>query len=479
MRRGLDRLTPKPWPVERESALESLQALDLPQATRIVWLSDGLTQGSGGNASFDDSAFMALLAELGDVTLVRDGGGQLARMLLPPEDDGRALVLSGRRADAAGSDRAAVLAQDEDGRAVGRAELDFADGAEGASARLELPAELRNRIARLVIEGEASAGAVQLLDERWRRRPVGMIDLRPAGSAQPLLSELYYLERALAPFTELRRGSVEELLQRELAVMVLTDADRPNARTLQRLGSWVESGGLLLRFAGPRLVESGDDLLPVRLRVGDRQLGGALTWDTPARLASFDAGSPFAGLRIPGDVTVERQVLAEPALDLADKTWARLADGTPLVTAEKRGDGWIVLMHITANNDWSNLRFPVCSSRCCGELSASAKASRRRTARPGPCRRWKRSTASASSAHRPPPSWRSRGLTCATAWSMPNTRRDTTGGKTAGRRTIWQAPTRHCWCCPIRRPASTSRSTPAARRWISSRGCSPPLCCSV
>ena len=30
----------------------------------------------------------------------------------------------------------------------------------------------------------------------------------------------------------------------------------------------------------------------------------------------------------------ERQVLAEPAPDLPQKTWARLADGTPLVTGE-------------------------------------------------------------------------------------------------------------------------------------------------
>jgi hypothetical protein len=52
---------------------------------------------------------------------------------------------------------------------------------------------------------------------------------------------------------------------------------------------------------------------------------------------------------------VSRQVLAEPDLDLAAKTWARLVDGTPLVTAERRGRGWIVLVHTTANADWSNL----------------------------------------------------------------------------------------------------------------------------
>src|SRR3546814_1311231 len=57
----------------------------------------------------------------------------------------------------------------------------------------------------------------------------------------------------------------------------------------------------------------------------------------------FDEDSPFRGLAVPQDVTISRQVLAEPSLDLAGKTWARLTDGTPLVTAERRGEGWLAI----------------------------------------------------------------------------------------------------------------------------------------
>ena len=39
----------------------------------------------------------------------------------------------------------------------------------------DLPVEIRNDIARLEIAGERSAGAVQLLDKRWRRRTVGVV----------------------------------------------------------------------------------------------------------------------------------------------------------------------------------------------------------------------------------------------------------------------------------------------------------------
>jgi len=34
---------------------------------------------------------------------------------------------------------------------------------------------------------------------------------------------------------------------------------------------------------------------------------------------------------------VTRQVLAEPDSGLTERTWATLADGTPLVTAARRG----------------------------------------------------------------------------------------------------------------------------------------------
>jgi hypothetical protein len=152
-----------------------------------------------------------------------------------------------------------------------------------------------------------------------------------------------------------RRGDISDLLHREIAMLVLADTAPGTQADHAALVKWMEAGGVLLRFAGPDLAESSDDLLPVTLRRGGRTIGGALSWEKPARLAPFSSDSPFAGLAIPNDVTIERQVLAEPSLDLAGKTWARLTDGTPLVTGERRGQGWLVLVHTTGSPAWSNL----------------------------------------------------------------------------------------------------------------------------
>ncbi len=181
--------------------------------------------------------------------------------------------------------------------------------------------------------------------------------------AQPLLAPLYYIERALAPFAELAKSedgnldtAIGDLMKRNISILLLADIGTLSGALKERVDSWVKKGGVLVRFSGPRLEKGGDDILPAPLRVGGRTLGGALSWSTPQPLAAFTDDSLFAGLAVPAEVLVNRQVLAEPGrIGPEVKSWARLRDGTPLVTAAKRGDGQVVLFHVTANSDWSNL----------------------------------------------------------------------------------------------------------------------------
>ena len=354
-RAAVQSLQPKPWAVDRKAALARLRALPVPPATGSIWIADGVEDGGAAELG-------AYLADQGTLRFIAADPGA-APHLLTPDDSAKSgtgdpaakdLAVMVDSLPAPGPRQVAVRASADDGALLARETATIESGESGALVRLPMPAELRNRMSRIEIEGEQSAGSVLLTDDRWRRRPVGIAAGANAGS-QPLLSENYYLERALAPFTEIRRGPAADLLKRQLAVLVFADTGPDSLQEEQAIGKWVEAGGMALRFAGPRLAEQQDHLLPVRLRSGGRTIGGALSWEKPARLATFAPESPFAGLAVPSDVTVSRQVLAEPDIDLAGKTWARLADGTPLVTAEKRGKGWIVLVHTTANAEWSNL----------------------------------------------------------------------------------------------------------------------------
>lgn len=349
MRARLAALRPQPWPVDRAAAGASLRAAKAGGArpdAAVFYLADGLA-----DAAWD--AFAAALAGMGAVTVLRDAVAP-ARLLLAPvaAADGFAVTLAQVPEPVAAT--VGVLAQTGDGRTLARVELTVPAGAATGTAQLDLPAELRNRLSRLALEGPASAGGVALLDEGFRRRPVGLLAGDATNAEAPLTGPLYYVKRALGPYAELREGDLRGLLARELSVLVLADRVVPDGPERALLSAWVEHGGLLLRFAGLATAEHPDGLLPVPLTGGDRQLGGAMSWTQPAGLAAFPPGL-FAGLSVPADVRVNRQVLAAPGAQLAGQTWASLADGTPLVTQAARGAGRIVLFHVTANADWSDL----------------------------------------------------------------------------------------------------------------------------
>lgn len=343
-------LAPKPWPVDRAAARDAVAGIPRDRVAGAVWLSDGIDDGHGVELA------RALQSLGGGVEMVRGASG---RQLLPPVDGpARDRLDVPLRRLPAGVESVAVRGVDGAGRVLARAETAWEAGQGEAVATLRLPPELRNRLARLDVENEAGAAATVLLDERWRRRPVGLAGSEEGGA--PLLAQLTYAERALAPFADIRRGEISELLGGELAVLVLADMPAVLGTTADRAAAWVENGGVLVRFAGPLLAQAagtpGDDpLLPVRLRGGGRSLGGAMSWTNPQGLAPFPAEGPFAGLTVPTEVSVTAQVLAEPTLDLSERTWARLADGTPLVTGARKGKGWVVLVHTSANASWSNL----------------------------------------------------------------------------------------------------------------------------
>lgn len=346
-------LQPKPWASDRDALLQELLRDTMPEDAEVVWLADGLRDDETGEAAYTLAEWLLRLGSLRVMTTDADDG---AVALLPPVSDPQGDLITLRRPEGASGGRTMTLrALTDQGRVLARETATFADGSATADVRLALPGEIRNQLSRLELEEQPSAGSVQLLDERWRRRPVGLVSGGGLETRQPLLGDLFYLERALAPYAELRQGRIAELLERELAVIILADVAQVVGSDEAKLQDWIRNGGILLRFAGPRMAETDDNLLPVKLRQGARQLGGALSWAQPQRLGPVPENSPFRGIAGGEQITVSRQVLAEPEAQLGNKTWLRLEDGTPLVTAEARDKGWLILVHTTANTLWSDL----------------------------------------------------------------------------------------------------------------------------
>jgi hypothetical protein len=341
-------VVPQPYDVDRAKALEALKKVRFTAQPEVVWLSDGLDDGAA-------LAFAEGLLAIGPLTVYRDGDGNGAIALTPPVANGALLRFETLRAETKGDVKGVLRALAADGRILGETPFQIAAGKKAGGGDFDMPSEMRNSLARVEIADRASAGSVILIDERWRRRPVGMISGQTVDTAQPLLSDLYYLERALSPYAELRKGAIQDLLAGGLSVLAIADVGQIVGEDQKAVAAWINNGGVLVRFSGPKMAAQSDEQIPGKLRTGGRLMGGALSWEKPQTLAPFPEGSPFQGLPVHADVTVGRQVLTDPVPGVNIETWAQLTDGTPLVTAERRGKGFLVLFHVTANAEWSNL----------------------------------------------------------------------------------------------------------------------------
>ena len=231
-----------------------------------------------------------------------------------------------------------------------------------------------------MIKGQGHAGAVVLTDDSLRRRDIALVDSRVNREGLELLSPLHYLEKALVESSNLRFGSLDEVLLAAPDVVILADIAEMTEASEAALIEWTNEGGLLVRFAGPRLAASEvsrsveHPLLPVRLRAGGRFVGGAMSWGEPKTLAPFEQGSPFFGLTVSDELRVTAQVVAQPDPQLSERVIARLSDGTPLVTRKALGQGEVVLFHISANAEWSTLPLSGLFVRMLERLSVATSA---------------------------------------------------------------------------------------------------------
>lgn len=337
---------PAAWTPDRMAALAALDETGFKPG-RIIWATDGFDHDSA-------AAFSRELVAKGatDVRITRPRG---AFAITSADSSAEGARVSVVRAGTAPGVTADIIAETSEGASIASTRITFDGGSTTAQAAFPIPAAALNRVARFRIGGSPSAGGVWLWDDTARRPHVGLADTRD--EAQPLLSEHYYARKALQPYAQLTEKRLSDLLDSPIDAIIMGDRGVIDQATQDRLVAWIEKGGVLIRFAGPRLAAQEGALTPVTLRPTSRSLGSSLSWETPQRIADFPPSSPFFGIPRPTDTAVRQQVLAQPSSELESLTWAKLEDGTPLVTARRMGRGELILFHVTADPDWSDLPF--------------------------------------------------------------------------------------------------------------------------
>ncbi|RCK52194.1 hypothetical protein TH25_06560 [Thalassospira profundimaris] len=348
---AFDRIQPRPWQPD-------YQALDDMISAR----QDIINAISGTILISDD------ITAPGKETLANDLSAVSPFIVLHPVARGQetAIVLAGLNRNRNGmtvdlthpvlqnEKQITLIARGSRGQVILRHPATLERGTTKNQIDISMPGDIANGIQTLGLAGIESAAALFQTGAKWQRRTVGIVV--NSGEGPVLLSDRYFfLDRALSPYADIHYGTLADLLEKNPDILVTT-GNIPDLGSQQiKLASWLDKGGLLVRFASDSASSPEDRFLPVTLRLGNRDFGGSMSWERPKHLAAFGDTSPFYGLPIPGDITINRQLLAEPDRDIVEKTWARLSDGTPLVTSVAKNAGRIVLFHVTPWADWSNL----------------------------------------------------------------------------------------------------------------------------
>lgn len=341
----LEGLKPYPWPANYSDTLNSLNNIKGP----TYWIATG----AGGHQA---RPLMDKLQSQGNLTVLLPEPLQYPLLLHPQDTITSELTFIVEYPGAAPSTIPVTIeAYDDKGRIIALQQSEITAQSHQTEVILDLPLTLQNKLAQIKIRGQHGAGALTLMDNRFKRQRVGIVGKDDEEETAPLIENSYYIRRALEVYADIEKAPIETLLEDNLSTIIMPDIGALPTDTLQTLEDWTKAGGVLIRFAGPAMTQSDPFLIPVPLRHGGRAMDGSLSWDHAKTLKTFPEHSPLYGIEIPEPITVKRQILAEPIQGLQEKSWALLEDDTPLITADNLGKGLIVLIHTTATPDWSDL----------------------------------------------------------------------------------------------------------------------------
>jgi hypothetical protein len=315
---------PKPW---RVNAPKTQALLTSISPAEIWYITDGLAHPDVAPA----------MAKLGAVTTLNTPA-QLARIAtVEPIVAGMRITL--QRADTQAAMQGRIRVGD---RSI---PYDFAPGARIAWVDAVTAPLLQS----VTIEGTRHAGAVWPLTAETRR---AHIEVLSTPSPAPLSDADILLKALDGAGTIAAVPAARVTANRPDVIMVPDQRLDPAVRaTLMR---YVETGGTLVRFAGPILAQAPDGLTPAVTQQGARVLTGAVSWSKDLAIAPFAINGPFTGLTPPADVRVRASVAFPPEQEDRVDILARLTDGSPLISRKQLGQGQIVLVHTSAGLSWSD-----------------------------------------------------------------------------------------------------------------------------
>ena len=222
---------------------------------------------------------------------------------------------------------------------------------------LSFPTEIFNQIKSIKIVGQNHAGAKYYFDDFSKKKNIAILNDNEFYKESPLLSPVYYLKKSLDSKHNIKVGKIDNIIKQNFSTIIIPETAKIPNEYYKKLNDWLLQGGTLIRFSGKSLVQEKSKFLPSQDTYSRiRNIEGQLTINNKLFISDFEKDSIFNGLQIPQDIIINKQLIFDTYSKQVN-VLAKLNDNTPLVSMKKFGEGKIILFHIGANNDWSNLTY--------------------------------------------------------------------------------------------------------------------------
>ena len=218
----------------------------------------------------------------------------------------------------------------------------------------DLPIDLINRTHKIKLINESHAASVFYFDDANKQKRIAIVSDNSESNKNPLLSPNYYIKKALLDY-KLIFGTLEEILTKNPNLIICSEDVKINDEYTEKINSWIEKGGILIRFSGPKSKKTNLFLSDKNIQKSIRTIGGDLSLSKKVSIKDFSKTNIFYGINTKNKIKFKKQLILYETENI--KTLIFLNDNTPLISAKDKKKGKIILFHVTANNDWSDLPF--------------------------------------------------------------------------------------------------------------------------
>lgn len=231
---------------------------------------------------------------------------------------------------------------------------------------VEIPKEKNDLIYYFKISNSKSVSSVAIKSNYVKKKKIGLVQTNFQDNDNEYFRANFFVRKALESNYDLKSLPLDQLLSPNKSLIISDDFDTTFFGFEERILQWIGEGGTFLKFAGDKFLSHAENnqlssvlgIIPITKKV--ISVDGELSFKRNLSIAQISGKSPIRDFEIPKKIKINKYIEIPKNIDnLKLKFWVKLDNGAPLITQRPYEKGNLILVHLPANNEWSNISLSI------------------------------------------------------------------------------------------------------------------------